>query len=279
MARVTAARTGAVEGEVGGREPESALPGAAVTSGTLFVVSTPIGNLGDITERALAVLAQVDRIAAEDTRQTRKLLARHGVHARIIEPYHAHNEARVATRLAERLRRGEAVALVTDAGTPGISDPAYRLVRAALAVGAAVVAVPGPSAVLAALIASGLPMDRFLFAGFPPRKPGPRRRELAALAELPHTLVFFEAPLRLTGFLTDVLSVLGDRQVAVGRELTKRHEEVWRGSLASYLEKKSGVMVKGEVTVVIAGAPGRWPGPATRLEKGSRGRSEACRAH
>jgi 16S rRNA (cytidine1402-2'-O)-methyltransferase len=224
-----------------------------VEPGTLYVVATPIGNLADVTLRALAVLGQVDRIAAEDTRRTRILLSRHAVSGRIIEPYHAHNEARVAPRLADRLRRGEAVALVTDAGTPGVSDPAYRLVRAALEAGAPVVAVPGPSAALCALVASGLPTDRFLVQGFPPKKPGPRRRMLAELADLPHTLVFFEAPSRLPGFLADVLAALGDREIAVARELTKRFEEVWRGSVAGYLEAKLGREVRGEVTVIVAG--------------------------
>ena len=224
-----------------------------VEPGTLYVVATPIGNLADVTFRALAVLGAVDRIAAEDTRRTRILLSRHGVSGRIIEPYHAHNEARVAPRLADRLHHGEAIALVTDAGTPGVSDPAYRLVRAALDAGAAVVAVPGPSAALCALVASGLPTDRFLVQGFPPKKPGPRRRMLAELADLPHTLVFFEAPSRLPGFLADMLQVLGDREIAVARELTKRFEEIWRGPASGYLAARPGRAVRGEVTVIVAG--------------------------
>jgi 16S rRNA (cytidine1402-2'-O)-methyltransferase len=236
-------------------------PERIVAPGTLYVVSTPIGNLADVTLRALAVLAEADRIAAEDTRRTRTLLERHGVKVRIIEPYHAHNEARVAARLADRLRRGESIALVTDAGTPGVSDPAYRLVRAALDAGAPVVAVPGPSAVLCALVASGLPTDRFLFQGFPPRKPGPRRRLLAELAELPHTLVFFEAAPRLLGFLADVVLVLGDREIAVARELTKRFEDIWRGPVAAYREARVGAPeVRGEVTVIVAGRPRPAPG-------------------
>ncbi len=220
--------------------------------GVLYIVATPIGNLDDITLRALEVLGKVDRIAAEDTRQVRKLLDRHGIEARVLEPFHAHNEARMAGRLAARLESGESMALVTDAGTPGVSDPAYLLVKAALRVGATVEAIPGASAVLAALTSSGLPTDHFLFEGFPPRRPGARRRALVRLAELPHSLVFFEAPARLRGFLTDVLAVLGDRPLAVARELTKRHEEIWRGTVAEYLEA-SLPPPRGEVTVVIAG--------------------------
>lgn len=221
--------------------------------GVLYLVATPIGNLADVTLRALEVLGQVHRIAAEDTRQVRKLLDRHSVRAAVLEPYHARNEARVAPRLAERLERGESIALVTDAGTPGVSDPAYLLTRAALAAGARVVPIPGPSAVLAALVASGLPTDRFLFEGFPPRRPGPRRRALERLADLPHTLVFFEAPPRLRAFLADVLAVLGDRELAVARELTKLHEEVWRGTVAGYLAEAPEAPVRGEVTVVVEG--------------------------
>lgn len=227
--------------------------GSPVVPGTLYVVATPIGNLADVTFRALAVLGHVDRIAAEDTRRTRTLLARHGVSGRIVEPYHEHNEARMAPRLADRLRAGEAVALVTDAGTPGVSDPGYRLVRAALAAGAPVVAVPGPSAALCALAAAGLPTDRFLVHGFPPRKPGPRRRMLAELAALPHTLVFFEAPSRVLALVADIQAILGDREIAVARELTKRFEELWRGTARAYLAARAGQEPRGEVTVVVAG--------------------------
>jgi 16S rRNA (cytidine1402-2'-O)-methyltransferase len=227
----------------------------------LYIVATPIGNLNDVTLRALEVLARVDRIAAEDTRHTRRLLDRHGVCPSVLEPYHAHNEGRMAGRLADRLRRGESVALVTDAGTPGIADPAYRLTRAALEVGAQVVPIPGPSAVLAALAASGLPTDRFLFEGFPPRRHGPRVRMLERLVDLPHTLIFFEAPSRLGALLADVEAVLGDREIAVGRELTKRYEEIWRGTVGGYLQgampaaRGAGIKagLKGEVTLAVAG--------------------------
>jgi len=252
-------------------EPPSAAGGPE--SGVLYLVATPIGNLADVTLRALEILGRVDRIAAEDTRHVRKLFERHGIPAPVLEPYHARNEASVAGRLAERLRRGESLALVTDAGTPGVSDPGYRLTRAALAVGARVVSIPGPSAVLAALVCSGLPTDRFVFEGFPPRRPGPRRRALARLAELPHTLVFFEAPPRLRGFLGDVMAVLGDRPLAVGRELTKLHEEVWRGSVSAYLAVAAARPPRGEVTVVVGGrsraearAAGRAPAKPAAAE-------------
>jgi 16S rRNA (cytidine1402-2'-O)-methyltransferase len=224
-----------------------------VTAGVLVVVATPIGNLADASPRALEALQRADRVAAEDTRRTGRLLAAHGVEARL-DSYHDHNEARVAPRLIERLVAGESIALVTDAGTPGVSDPAYHLIRLAIDAGVRVEAVPGPSAVLVALVVSGLPMDRFVFEGFPPRKKGPLARRLEALAPLPHTLVFFEAPPRLDGFLRQTLEVLGDRPLAVCRELTKLHEEVWRGTLSGWLEGKSGKPPRGEVTVVVGGA-------------------------
>ena len=240
-----------------GSEPGPAADGEG-GAGTLYVLATPIGNLSDVSPRAIEVLGQVDRIAAEDTRTSRKLLERYGVAPPILEPYHVRNEAGMARRLGERLRLGESVALVTDAGTPGVSDPAYTLIRAALEVGARVVPVPGPSAVLAALIGSGLPMARFLFEGFPPRKPGPRRQLLKNLADLPHTLVFFEAPPRLVAFLTDVHAELGNRALAVARELTKVHEEFWRGKVADYLTTHAGgPLPRGELTVVVEGAPRR----------------------
>jgi 16S rRNA (cytidine1402-2'-O)-methyltransferase len=223
------------------------------------VVATPIGNLADVTLRALEVLRTADRVAAEDTRTTRRLLARHAIAVRSLEPYHAHNEAVMARRLAAHLAAGESLALVTDAGTPGVSDPAFTLIREALAVGAQVVPIPGPSALLAALVGSGLPMARFLFEGFPPRRPGPRRRMLQNLRSLPHTLVFFEAPPRLAGFLADVREVLGDRALAIGRELTKVHEIFWRGTVGDYLEM-APAPPRGEVTVLVAGAP-RRPDP------------------
>ncbi|HWN83174.1 MAG TPA: 16S rRNA (cytidine(1402)-2'-O)-methyltransferase, partial [Candidatus Udaeobacter sp.] len=178
-------------------EAPALAPHSGASPGVLYLVATPIGNLADITLRALSVLRDVDRIAAEDTRTTRRLLDRHGIENANLASFHAHNEATMASRLAGELLAGRSLALVTDAGTPGVSDPGFTLVREALAIGAPVVPIPGPSAVLAALAGSGLPMARFLFEGFPPRRSGPRRRMLESLAQLPHTLVFFEAPPRL----------------------------------------------------------------------------------
>jgi 16S rRNA (cytidine1402-2'-O)-methyltransferase len=244
--------------EIGSEADSAANRESEGGAGTLYVIATPIGNLEDVGPRALQILALADRIAAEDTRTTRKLLDRYGVKPRILEPYHVRNEGAVARRLGERLRLGDSVALVTDAGTPGVSDPAYTLIRAALGVGARVVPVPGPSAALAALVGSGLPMARFLFEGFPPRRPGPRRQLLRSLADLPHTLVFFESAPRLAGFLTDVEAVLGNRLVAIARELTKLHEQFWRGKVADYLaDRAAGPPPRGELTVVVEGAPRR----------------------
>jgi 16S rRNA (cytidine1402-2'-O)-methyltransferase len=223
-----------------------------VAGGVLYVVATPIGNLADTTARAVEVLGRVDRIAAEDTRRTRRLLSAHGIGARL-ESYHDHNEDRMAPRLVRGLVAGESVALVTDAGTPGISDPAYRLIQQAIASGVRVESIPGASAVLTALVVSGLPMDRFVFEGFPPRRPGQLRRRLAALAELPHTLVFFENPARLKKFLDAVHEVLGDRPLAVCRELTKLHEQVWRGSVDEWLAASAPTELRGEITVVLGG--------------------------
>ncbi len=223
-----------------------------MSAGVLYVVATPIGNLSDTSSRALEVLGTVDRIAAEDTRRTRRLLTAHGLKGRL-ESCHDHNEGRVGPRLVERLIEGESVALVTDAGTPGVSDPAYRLVRLAIDAGLRVEAIPGPSALLAALVVAGLPMDRFVFEGFLPRRPGPLRRRLEALAALPHTLVFFEAPPRVPKLMAAILEVLGDRPLAVCRELTKLHEEVYRGTVQAWLEEAAERRLRGEVTLVVGG--------------------------
>ena len=220
-------------------------------AGTLHVVGTPIGNLADLSPRAREALGSADVIAAEDTRRTGRLLQAVGLPKKpLLSVFEANERARVDD-VMRLLRDGSDVALVTDGGMPLVSDPGYRLVQAALAGGAPVVAVPGPSAALCALAASGLPTDRFLVQGFPPRKPGPRRRLLAELAALPHTLVFFEAPPRVRSLLADVVDVLGDREIAVARELTKRFEEVWRGPAAAFLA--AGVEPRGEVTIVVAG--------------------------
>lgn len=196
----------------------------------LHVVATPIGNLGDVTLRALWVLRQVDRILCEDTRVTAKLLARYGIE-KPLDAYHDHNADRVRPAALEALRRGERLALVSDAGTPLISDPGYKLVRAVTAEGLPVTAAPGPSAALTALTLSGLPPDAFLFAGFLPPRSAARRRALAQWQGLAATLIFFEGPSRLAAALGDMAEILGDRAAAIARELTKRHEEVRRGRL------------------------------------------------
>ncbi|MBM3449903.1 MAG: 16S rRNA (cytidine(1402)-2'-O)-methyltransferase [Armatimonadetes bacterium] len=224
-----------------------------MTTGTLYLVATPIGNLEDFTLRALRVLREVQLIAAEDTRHTARLLR----HFQIATPaisYHAHNErARVAPLLA-RLRAGDNVALVTDAGTPGISDPGAAIVRACAEAGIAVVPIPGPSAALAALAASGLPTDQFTFIGFLPRKTGERRRRLQSLRDLPGTLLFFESPGRTRAALDAMLETLGDRDAVIAREITKRHEEFVRGSLSSLRARFASDDPRGEITLVVAGA-------------------------
>jgi 16S rRNA (cytidine1402-2'-O)-methyltransferase len=235
-----------------GGEPEipAWAPAYELAAG-LCLVATPIGNLGDITLRALWVLRSVDRILCEDTRVTGKLLARYGI-AKPLDPYHDHNADRVRPGILDALRRGEKLALVCDAGTPLVSDPGFKLVRAALAENLPVTAAPGPSAAMTALILSGLPPDGFLFAGFlPPRRPA-RRRALVEWARVAATLVFFEGPSRLAAALADMRDVLGDRDAAVARELTKRHEELRRGPLSGLAEhyRESGAP-RGEVVVVV----------------------------
>jgi 16S rRNA (cytidine1402-2'-O)-methyltransferase len=220
-------------------------------TGTLFVVSTPIGNLEDITYRAVRVLGEVEVIACEDTRHTRKLLSHYGINTRTIS-YHEHNERERAAELTETLQSGASVAVVSDAGTPGISDPGYRLVQMAANNGIRVVTIPGPTALIAALVASGIPADEFFFAGFLPAKTGARRTRLAQLADIPATLIFYEAPHRIVSALKDMRAVLGERQVVVARELTKLHEELLRGSF-SELEKhfNTNTEPRGEMVVIV----------------------------
>jgi 16S rRNA (cytidine1402-2'-O)-methyltransferase len=216
--------------------------------GTLFIVSTPIGNLEDVTHRALRVLREVSLIAAEDTRRTAKLLTHFDIRTPTIS-YHEHNERERLPALLERLALGERVALVSDAGTPGVSDPGYRLVKAAIEAGTRVEAVPGASAILTALVVSGLPTNAFTFAGFPPSKASARDRWLAALAGRPETLVIFEAPHRVRETLQAVLRILGDRPAAACRELTKLHEELVRAPVSALLRSLPGP--RGEFTLVI----------------------------
>src|SRR5713101_4428404 len=223
-------------------------PGSA-----LYLVATPIGNLEDITLRALRVLKEVDVIACEDTRQTQKLLLHYGIQTRTVS-YHEHNEMTKAAELVVDLESGAKIALVTDAGMPGISDPGFRLIALAIRHHVPVVPIPGASAFLAALVASGLPTDSFRFSGFLPAKSGQRRKLLESVRESPRTQVFYEAPHRLLETLSDVSEILGnDRHVVVAREVTKLHEEFLRGRAAEVLEQlKARGDVKGEITLLIA---------------------------
>jgi 16S rRNA (cytidine1402-2'-O)-methyltransferase len=219
----------------------------------LYLVATPIGNLSDITLRALETLRQVDVIACEDTRKTGRLLK----HFEIDKPkiaFHEHNERQATARIMSMVEQGQSVALVTNAGTPGISDPGFTLVRRAIEEGVPVEMIPGPSALVMALVLSGLPSHSFTFRGFPPRKPGPRKRFLEVDADSPHTLVFYESPYRLKAFLQDAMEVLGDRPAALANELTKMYEEIQRGTLPELLALFEDEEPRGEYTVVIAGA-------------------------
>ncbi|HEY2107034.1 MAG TPA: 16S rRNA (cytidine(1402)-2'-O)-methyltransferase [Candidatus Binataceae bacterium] len=223
--------------------------------GILYVVATPLGNLRDISVRALEVLGQVDLIACEDTRHTAHLLAAHGISRPLIS-YFEHNEEERALQLTERLKQGAVIALVTDAGTPAISDPGYRLVRAASEAGCVVRSVPGPSAVTAALSIAGLPTDRFAFEGFLPSRHGARNARIRDLRRESRTMVFYEAARRLPETLREMSEELGrDRQAAVVRETTKLFEEVVRGTLGELAERWKESPPKGEITLVVAGAP------------------------
>jgi len=237
------------EPKAGGAAGKS--PSAAPLAPGLYVVATPIGNASDVSLRALATLNGVDAIIAEDTRVTAKLLAIHGI-SRPLLTYNDHNGERERPRLMARLQAGAALALVSDAGTPLISDPGYKLVRDARANGIAVFAVPGPAALIAALSVAGLPTDRFFFGGFLPAKAGERKKALHAAKSIPATLVFYESPQRLSRSLADMAETLGDRDAAVARELTKLHEDLKRGALSELAQMFSNVeSVKGEIVVVI----------------------------
>lgn len=220
--------------------------------GILYVVATPIGNLEDITLRALRILKEVDLIAAEDTRQTRKLLTYYGISTSLTS-YYDQIEAAKAPFLIEQLKAGKTLALVTDAGTPGISDPGYRLVRGTWKAGIKVVPIPGPSAFTALLSCAGLPTDRFAFEGFLPTKKGSRVKALEKLRDEERTLVFFEPARHLVACLEDMRSVFGDREAAMGRELTKIHEEILRGKLSELISLLQGRELRGEITLLVAG--------------------------
>jgi 16S rRNA (cytidine1402-2'-O)-methyltransferase len=220
----------------------------------LYVVATPIGNLGDMSHRAVEVLKKVDALACEDTRRTRILMQHYGIpKPRVLFSCHEHNENRTVRRITKLLAEGLSVAICTNAGFPGVSDPGYRAVKAVLDAGGAVCVLPGASAVTAALMSSGLPSSSFTFKGFAPRKPGPRRRFLESEAESPHTLIFFEAPNRLGAFLSEAANAFGERRAAVCIELTKMYEEIRRGSLRELAADFAEATVRGEVTVVIEG--------------------------
>ena len=220
--------------------------------GTLYLVATPIGNLEDITARALRVLREVDLVAAEDTRHTRRLLEHFGITATLVSLFE-HNERSRSGMLVEKLRGGESVAIVTDAGSPGIADPGYPVVRAAVAEGLRVESVPGPSAVIAALQVSGLPTDAFAFVGFLPVKPGARRRALEELHERRETIVAFESPHRIERCLADLEAVWGERPMALARELTKVHEQVLRGSASEVRAALREDQKRGEIVLVLGG--------------------------
>jgi len=218
----------------------------------LYLVATPIGNLDDITLRALKVLRNVDLIASEDTRKTSILLNHYDIH-KPQKSYHAFNEKKVVPKLIEQLLEGKAIAVVTSAGTPTISDPGYSLVRAAIEHDLPVTAVPGPTAVILALSLSGLPAHSFIYKGFSPRKTGARKRFIAEDAQSSHTLIFYESPHRIQAFLLDALSVLGDRRAAVANDLTKKFESITRGLLSELIEVINEEPPRGEYTVVIEG--------------------------
>jgi 16S rRNA (cytidine1402-2'-O)-methyltransferase len=228
----------------------------AAARGALVLVGTPIGNLGDLSPRAVEELARADAGACEDTRRTGRLLQAAGVHARKLIVINDHTEVREIGHILGRIASGERIAVVTDAGMPGVSDPGERLVRAAVAAGHAVEVVPGPSAAITGLVVSGLPAGRFVFEGFLPRKGSGRSERLAAVAAEARTVVLFEAPHRLARTLADLAAAVGgERRIALARELTKLHEEVWRGTVAAAVEWATASPPRGEFVVVLEGAP------------------------
>jgi 16S rRNA (cytidine1402-2'-O)-methyltransferase len=245
-----------------------------MTGGTLYVVSTPVGNLGDMTHRAIDVLKSVALVAAEDTRVTRKLWARFGISTKLIS-YHAQSPVSRREELLAHLAAGNDLALVSDAGTPLVSDPGEDLVAAWAARGGTIVPIPGPSAALAALVASALPAARFAFEGFLPRRGKPRRERLAAIAADDRATIIFEAPGRAAATLSDLASACGpDRRASVSRELTKLHEETWRGTLGDLAGRATSSPPRGEVTIVVAGSERGSSPPVVGLEEG---RSEVDR--
>lgn len=235
----------------------------STASGTLYIVATPIGNLEDITFRAVRILKEVALIAAEDTRHSRKLLSHFGIPTRLT-PYHDHNERLKTDYLLDRLREGSSIAIITDAGTPCIADPGYRIARAAAAAGIRVVPIPGPSAIITALSAAGLPTDRFAFEGFLPPKQGKRRARLTELKADERVMVYYEAPHRLVDTLRDMAELLGERDAVVARELTKIHEEFHHGRLVELAVHYAATGVRGEVVILVA--PSTETGAAADLD-------------
>jgi 16S rRNA (cytidine1402-2'-O)-methyltransferase len=218
----------------------------------LYLIATPIGNLGDISFRALETLRKVDLVASEDTRKTGRLLKHFNIRKSQI-PFHEHNKERAAEKIMALLGQGKSVALITDAGTPGISDPGFSLLRRVIEAGFEATMIPGPAALVMALVLSGLPLHSFTFRGFPPRKSGRRQRFLEVDKDSPHTLVFYESPYRLQAFLQDALTVYGNRDAALARELTKLHEEIQRGKLSDLLTSLQTRPPRGEYVVIVAG--------------------------
>ena len=227
----------------------------------LYLVATPIGNLGDITVRALETLKSVDVIASEDTRKSMILLKHYDIHKPLLA-CHEHNERHVSERLIGMLREGKSVALISDAGTPAISDPGFVLVRRALEEGIAITAIPGPAALVPALILSGLAVHAFTYRGFPPRKRGARQRWLAQDVATPHTLIFYESPYRILALIEDALTVYGDRPAALANDLTKLYETVWRGRLSDIQSVLSQRSNQGEFVLLVAGNDGSGTTPA-----------------
>ena len=221
--------------------------------GTLYIVATPIGNLEDLTYRAVKILQSVDYLAAEDTRRTKKLLTAYDIPARLIS-YHDHNKTRQSPKIVADLLDGKSVALVSDAGTPSISDPGYVIVNTAIREGIPVVPIPGVSSIITALCASGLPTDRFVFEGYLPRKSGRRRKFLESLKDEERTIIVYESPYRIMAALEEILELCSNRYIVVARELTKIHEEIVRGTVSEILRAWSTKTVKGEITLLIAGA-------------------------